>query len=100
MRSGAFGLMVVDLGERAALPLRAQTRLVGLAKKHDTALLCITKKDDDRPSLGSLVSCRAEAARTKRLGERYRCEVRILKDKRRGPGWSHTEVCRGPAGLR
>jgi recombination protein RecA len=99
VRSGAFGLTVLDLGARARLPLRAQTRLVGLAKKHDTALLCITEKEDDRPSLGSLVSLRAHAVRTQREGDRYHCEARILKDKRSGPRWGHTEVCRGPDGL-
>jgi len=99
VRSGAFGLTVLDLGARASLPLRAQTRLVGLAKKHDTALLCITEKEDDRPSLGSLVSLRAHVVRTQREGDRFHCEARVLKDKRSGPRWGHTEVCRGPDGL-
>ncbi len=99
VRSGAFGLTVVDLGARARLPLHAQTRLVGLAKKHDAALLCITEKQDGQPSLGSLVSLRAHVVRTSREGERFRCEVRVLKDKRRGPSWGHPEICRGPDGL-
>jgi len=99
VRSGAFGLMVIDLGARAVLPLHAQARLVGLAKKHDTALLCITEKEDERPSLGSLVSLRAHVVRTRREGDRFRCEVRVLKDKRRGPRWGHTEICSGPDGL-
>ena len=99
VRSGAFGLTVLDLGARARLPLRAQTRLAGLAKKHDTALLCITEKEGDRPSLGSLVSLRAHVVRTRRDGDRFHCEARILKDKRSGPCWGHTEVCRGPDGL-
>lgn len=99
VRSGAFGLMVIDLGARAVLPLHVQSRLVGLAKKHDTALLCITEKEDERPSLGSLVSLRAHARRTLREGDRFRCEARILKDKRSGPCWGHAEVCRGPDGV-
>lgn len=100
VRSGAFGLVVMDLGADARLPVPAQTRLAGLAKRHDTALVCITEKPDHRPSLGSLVSLRAHAAKTERREDRYRCEVRILKDKRRGPGRRHAEVCRGPDGLR
>ncbi len=100
LRSGGFGLVVVDLGLRqASLPLHAQMRLAGLAKKHDCALVCITEKESTHPSIGSLVSLRADTARTERQGTRYRCEVRILKDKRRGPGWSHAEVCHGPDGL-
>jgi len=99
VRSGAFGLVILDLGARARLPIAAQTRLVGLAKKYDTALVCITEKEDDRPSVGSLVSLRAHVVRTERDEDRYRCEARVLKDKRRGPGWEHMEVCRGPDGL-
>jgi recombination protein RecA len=99
-RSGAFGLLVVDLGLRPVLPLHAQARLAGLAGKHDTALLFITEKSRERPSLGSLVSVRAHAARTRREGDRFRCEARVLKDKRRGPSWGHAEMCHGPDGLR
>ena len=99
MRSGAFGLLVMDIGPNPRMPLHAQTRLVGLAKKHATALLCITEKMSHRPSIGSLVSLRAEALRTQKIGCRFQCELRVLKDKRRGPGWTHREVCRGPDGL-
>jgi recombination protein RecA len=100
LRSGAFGLVVLDVGvdDRLAPPM--QTRLAGLAHKHGSALVCITEKDGRRPSLGSLVSLRAEAVRTRpEAGDRFRCEVRVLKDKRRGPGWAHVEVCHGPDGL-
>lgn len=99
VRSGAFGLLVLDLGAGSVLPLPAQTRLVGLAKQHDTALVCLTQKKGDRPSLGSLVSLRAHTARSRGERDRFHCEVRVLKDKRRGPGWNHTEVCHGPDGL-
>jgi recombination protein RecA len=99
LRSGAFGLLVLDVGAGASLPLPAQTRLVGLAKQHDTALICVTEKDGDRPSLGSLISLRAHTGRTRPERDRFRCEARVLKDKRRGPGWKHTEICHGPDGL-
>lgn len=99
LRSGGFGLVVVDLGAGARLPVAAQTRLAGLAKQHRAALVAITEKDGDRPSLGSLVSLRAHAVRTGKERECFRCEARALKDKRRGPGWRHVELCRGPDGL-
>jgi recombination protein RecA len=99
LRSGAFGLLVLDVGPGASLPLPAQTRLVGLAKQYETALVCLTEKANDRPSLGSLVSLRAHAARTRQERDRFHCEVRVIKDKRRGPGWKHAEVCHGPDGL-
>ena len=101
-RSGSFGLIVLDLCSRAhcddwrapSIPIPMQSRLVGLAQKHDLVVLCLTRKDARAQSLGSLISVRGEALRD---GEQ--CAVRVLKDKRRGPGWTHREVCRGPDGL-
>lgn len=99
VRSGAFTLIVIDLGP-TDLSLASQTRLGGLAIKHGTAILCLTRKGEARPSLGSLVSLRAHA-RKKALGDgRFACELRIVKDKRGGPGWTHEEVRVGPDGLR
>ena len=99
VRSGGFGLVVVDLGVDARLPIPAQTRLAGLAREHDTALVFLTEKHETHPSIGSLVSLRTHAVRTGHEASAYRCEVRALKDKRRGPGWRYAEVFRGPDGL-
>ena len=95
LRSGAFGLIVLDLGERADIAIPMQGRLVGLAKRHDTAVVCLTEKPTSSPSIGSMVSLRAEARRHVDA-----IRIRIVKDKRRGPSWSHEEKVRGPAGLR
>ena len=107
VRSGGFGLVVVDLsgGEhvRSASPsvLHAAllTRLLGLARQQDVAVLLLTKKSHEAPSMHSLISLRAEARWRTREG---RCEVcvRVIKDKRGGAGWTHVETCRGPAGVR
>jgi len=100
VRSGGFGLIVADLGPRSRLPLAAQTRLASLARRHDTALIFLTEKAADRPSIGSLVAVRAHAARVGRDDGRFRCEAHVVKDKGCGPGWKHAEVCRAPDGLR
>ena len=100
LRSGAFGLLVVDLGPKAALSLPVQTRLVGLAQRHDVALLLLTETPSEGASLGSLVTLRLEARRIPMGEGRFRCVLTALKDKRRGPGWRDSEVCRGPPGLR
>lgn len=101
VRSGAFGLLILDVGARARLSFAAQSRLGGLAKKHGAALVCLTEKERERPSLGSLVSVRADATRLPhKPGERYRCVAHVLKDKRRGPGLQYVETFHGPAGLR
>jgi recombination protein RecA len=109
LRSGAFGLVVIDLGlnglnglngqnGEADLSMAQQGRLVTLAQAHDAAVVCLTEKSAETASLGSLVSVRAEAVRTGQ-GEQQQIEVRALKDKRRGPGWSRTTKVRGPAGM-
>lgn len=109
-RSGAFGLLVLDLGESARVPVPMQMRLLGLARQHESAVLFLTRGGG--AALGSLVSLRAEArrepaARPGPAGEGagragfgvFTCTVRVLKDKRGGPGWRRVEECRGPDGL-
>lgn len=113
LRSGAFGLVVMDLGaahdpraqrgprgERGEISMAHQGRLVTLAQAHDAAIVCITDKTEDTASLGSLVSLRAEALRVRGAtrGD-FELTVRALKDKRRGPGWTRTRKVRGPAGF-
>jgi recombination protein RecA len=109
LRSGAFGLVILDLGDKAAdVTLQIQGRLVTLAQSHDAAVVCLTEKSADTASLGSLVSLRAEALRQRPErahaalrppnGE-FAVEVRVLKDKRSGPGFTRSLERRGPAGL-
>lgn len=102
LRSGAFGAVVLDLGKRTALSMGLQARLVKLAQKHAAVVICLTDKAEHHPSLSSLVSLRCIAERTRAGPEDagFMCGVRVLKDKRRGPGWSHEEFCRGPPGVR
>jgi recombination protein RecA len=100
LRSGAFGLVLLDLGQDHALTQPLQSRLLGLAQHHHTAVLCLTRKAEQETSIGSLVSLRVHVARTWLGGERFTCELHVRKDKRRGPVWSEQEVCRGPMGLR
>lgn len=109
VRSGGFGLIVLDLGRKIDLPMAMQTRLAGLARKHQTAILCLTEKSSDERSLGSLVSLRVETEKIEKAEDRFRCAVRVLKNKlggggHSGGGWSPgdlvwEEACRAPDGL-
>jgi recombination protein RecA len=107
LKSGAFGLVVLDLGSDGELSMAIQGRLVTLAQTHDAAVVCLTEKADATASIGSLVSLRAEAMRRRDASagsdpinlSPWTVDVRALKDKRRGPGWTHTARRRGPAGL-
>jgi recombination protein RecA len=100
LRSGAFGLIVMDLGINSGMQLHAQSRLAGQTRRHATALVCLTEKPRHQPSLGSLVSLRIHTAKKKQNQGQALCEARVLKDKRQGPGRVHREVFYEPDGLR
>src|SRR5262249_18284551 len=99
LRSGAFGLLVLDLGKDPDVSIALQGRLTGVALKHDAAVVLLTEKAASAPSVGSMVSLRAEPRRMQVDDQRYRVSLTVLKDKRRGPGWTHDEVMHGPDGL-
>jgi recombination protein RecA len=73
--------------------------LVQLAGRYDAALICLTQKTAAQPSLGSLVSLRADLVRRPIGSGRFICRMQILKDKRKGPGRCFSEEYRGPDGL-
>ena len=98
LRSGGFGLIVLDL-QTVDISAPLQSRLTGLAQHHHTALMCLTEKESRTFSLGSLVSLRAHSERQRTSANRFVCRLRVLKDKRRGPTWSHEALYHGPAGL-
>ena len=71
LRSGAFGLVVIDFGSANLEASSSRIsdsmlgRLVSLAQANDAAIVCLTEKTQDSTSLGSLVSLRAEAIRAR-----------------------------------
>ena len=100
IRSGAFGLLILDLGTAVKVPMPLQSRLVGLAQKHDTAVVCITHKSDQASSLSSLISLRIRTWRDKIGEDQFSCGITVIKDKQCGLPWSYQETYRGPSGLR
>lgn len=113
LRSGAFGLVVLELGAECEFPMPAQVRLAGLAKRYDAVLCCLCSfpageerhqriggPDAGRGGRISLASLRAVSTR-KRVGSgRFACTLEVVKDKRRGEPWKCAQVLRGPVGLR
>jgi recombination protein RecA len=99
LRTGAFCLLVLDLGRDLELSVGLQGRLAQLARRQNDTVLILTEKGRGTPSLSSLVAVRAEAVRVRRAEGGYRCGVRFLKHKRRAPGMQHGEVFLGPPGL-
>jgi recombination protein RecA len=98
LRSGAFGLIVLDLGA-ADISMPLQTRLAGLTHHHHAALVCLTEKEDQAFSLSSLVSLRLHAEKKRTAQNLFSCQLRPLKDKHRGPTWNYEEFHHGAAGL-
>lgn len=99
LRSNGFAIVVLDLGHRPRIPLAVQTRLAGLAKKHHSALIAITRKKREDPSLGPLISLRGEANKERAFAGSFTAELRVIRDKRHRPGWGYKGIFRGPAGL-
>jgi recombination protein RecA len=99
LRSGGFALVVVDTGGPLTLPFGAQTRLAGLAAHHHAALVVLTRETPRHPVRGSLVSLRAETEKQRAGHDRFAAQVRVVKDKRRLPGWTQEEVFGGTDGL-
>ena len=100
IRSGAFGLVILDLDTKSCLDQGMLGRLIRLSDRHGTSIVCITSRTmRSMRSLGSMVSIRGETRIRTLASNLFRCEVYITKDKRRGPGWKYEEVCCGPDGL-
>jgi recombination protein RecA len=98
LRSGGFGLVVLDLG-LTDIPTPLQSRLTGIAQHHHSGLVCLTEKDSKAFSLGSLVSLRVHAERKRVEKNQFACSLQVVKDKRRGPTWTYEELLHGPPGL-
>jgi recombination protein RecA len=118
LRSGGFGLIVADLGGPQRVASTSLARLAGLARRHHTALLFLTRSPAPRTqgegrassvkicppaeihgSLGSLISLHVHARRRRVDQDKFQCGLVVLKDKQRGPVWQYTELYRGTMGL-
>lgn len=99
LRSGAFGLVILDYLERSRAPLSVQVRLTGLCRQHECTLLCLGPE----PAF-PMASLRAHVDRRRcegdpRGGSQFACAVQVEKDKRRGHAWHFEQCFDGPVGL-
>jgi recombination protein RecA len=99
LRSGGVGLVVLDLGAHTRVPAALWTRLGGLSQKHHAAVICLTERGPHALPLGSLISLRGEGCLERRAAGEFSWSLEVVKDKRKGPGWFHREVCHGPDGM-
>lgn len=99
LASGGLGLIVLDLASFSrsvnTLPMAFLSRMVGLSRKHEAAVIVLTDKEDERASIGSLVSLRVGA----RPLSDDEVEIFAIKDKRHGLGWTWRARYHLPDGL-
>ncbi len=99
LRSGAFGLIIIDLARDLSLDSVAQGRLLRLAEHHAATVLILRRKRVDGVYSGSLVTVRGESSCEQIGPGRFRATIVNTKDKREGPGWTADEEFDGPPGL-
>jgi recombination protein RecA len=89
LRSGAFGLIVIDRGSDAIIPAAFQRRLQILARHHSIAVICLTDKEADAGSAGAMISAHAVSHRRQSTDGTV-CEAVFKKIKGGQPGkkWS------------
>lgn len=82
LRSGAFGLVIVDFGKKPVPrgELAWQARLSGLVRMHEARLVLLTGSAREQPSLGPLIALRVEPEST-REGARVVLRQQVLKSK-------------------
>jgi recombination protein RecA len=99
MRSGAFGLAVLDLTDGTPPGDAWLGRLGGLARQHEARIAILTSRRDEEPSVGPLVGLRVAPARDRRAPGRFVIEHRVLKDKLGLPTGVAPARHRAPPGL-
>jgi hypothetical protein len=97
-RSGAFGLVVLDVGS-LNVPMGILSRLAGLARTQETAIVLLSEKSPERASLGSVVSFRADASFARQPDGLFAQELVVARDRVRAMSWRQVETRRGPPGL-
>lgn len=100
VRSGGFGMVVLDLPAQAYVPGPLMQRLGRLAGEEDVAVVCLTRSVGRGGALGSFVSLRGVVEREQVGEDRFCCRVQVVRDRRRAPGWRWEEERCGPPGLR
>lgn len=101
LRSGAFGLVIIDMCEEPPPPGTEawQGRLLGLARQHESRVVLLTDKPSHADSLGTLVGLRIEPRRERTRSGQFRVTHEVLKNKSGAPFDVADDHHRGPWGL-
>ncbi len=80
LRSGGFGLVVLDLTHATPRGESWVVRLGGLARRHGARVVLLTSQPAEAPSAGALVAVRVEPSR-RRITGRYEITPAVLRDR-------------------
>jgi len=101
-RSGAFGLVIVDL-EADATGAASMTawlgRMLGLARQHDSRIVLLTEKPTHADSLGTLVGLRIESRRRLDVHGAFVVDHHVIKNKSGAPFDVIPDPYRHPDGI-
>jgi hypothetical protein len=97
VRSGAMGLVIVDCEGRWVVSDASLGRILKLAERNLCAVVFLTRKRRQDPSLGSRVSLRGCVVRS--AGGGFAIDVHTVKDKRSNSGSRQSRQYHGPSGL-
>ncbi|MEM9072946.1 MAG: hypothetical protein AAGE52_30845 [Myxococcota bacterium] len=95
LRSGGFALVAVDISG-AEVPVAALSRLLGLARQHQCAVVFLSEREDHQPALGPLVSVRLCPERQPATTG-FLIQPKLLRNKV-GLGSQDPLVCAAPIG--
>ncbi len=98
LRSGAFQLVLLDLGRDPVIPVARLAQLNGLVRKHNACAVFLTRKQHGEQSMGPLISLHARTFRQHVETNSFSCELQILRDKRRGKKWTWQTCLSGVEG--
>ncbi len=98
LRSGAFQLVLLDIGCDHAISVARLAQLNGLVRKHNACAVFLTRKQHGEQSVGSLISLYARTSRQHVETNSFSCELQILRDKRRVKKWTWQTCLSGVEG--
>ncbi len=97
VRSGSVGLVIVDMEGHGDVSDASLGRILKLAERNQCAVLFLTRKRRQDPSLGSRVSLRGCVVKS---GDgSFAIDVDTIKDRRSNSHFRQTRRYHGPAGM-
>jgi len=99
LRSGAFGMIVLDLTLHHSIRSRLVGRVNALARSHESLVLCLTRRPPGQPSLDPMVFIHYHMESRRDDAGRFRASWHLRKDKQGVPGQRGEGLYEPPPGL-